>query len=113
MIRFKAIRKILSVALAMSVVLAAIAYGTPYVRARDCRELAIRHLEQNPVRGRGMDREWISAKPSDVWVYVTGPLTSEASYSVPNDMHSIVYTHQCKSTLLSASLGPRKRQFTL
>ena len=113
MIKFKAIRKILSAALAIIVVVAAVAYGTPHVRARDCRELAIRHLEQNPVRGRGMDREWISAKPGDVWVYVTGPFTSEASYSIPNDLHAIVYTHQCKLTLLSASLGPRKRHFTL
>ena len=113
MIKFRKVRRILSVGLTIIVVVGAVAYGTSQVRAGDCLELAVRHLEQNPVRGRGMDREWISAEPGDVRVYVTGPFTSEASYSVPNDLHSIVYTHHCKSTLLSASLGPRKRHFTL
>lgn len=113
MVKFKAAHWILISAAAIAVALVAVSYGTPYLRTDDCRELAIRHLLQNPVRGQDMDQKWTSAKPSDVWVYVTGPFASEARYIVPNDLHAIVYTHECKSNIFSVSLGPRKRFFTL
>ena len=113
MTRLKAVLTILGTAVAIAVALGAVAYGTPHLRAGDCQELAIRYLEQHPVQGRGLDQKWVGAKPADVWVHVTGPFTSEASYSVPNDLHAIIYTHECKSNLRSVSLGPRKRFFTM
>ena len=113
MVKRKAILRVIGVAVVFAVVLGAIAYGTPYFRAGDCQELTIRYLQQHPVRGRGLDQKWVSAKPTDVWVRVTGPFTSEASYSVPNDLHAVIYMHECKSGLFSLSLGPRKRFFTM
>ena len=113
MAKFKVILKTLGAVLAGTVLLVAVAYGTPHLRANDCRALAIQYLEQHPVRGRALDQRWVSAKASDVSVYITGPFTSAATYFVPNDLHAIAYTHECKSGLFSASLGSRKRYFTL
>jgi hypothetical protein len=96
-------------ATAVAVLLGAGAYGLPHLHAEDCREQAARYLEKHPVQGRGFDQKLVSAKPSDVWVYTSGPMTSVAAYSVPADLHVVRYVHECKSGLTSVSLGPRKR----
>lgn len=113
MVKFRVVRNIITVIIAIGTVLVAVAYGTPYLRAGDCRDLAIEYLEQHPVQGREFDRKWVRAKPSDVRVYVTGMFSSQAGYFVPNDMHAIRYSHECKSNPFSTSMGPRERSFTL
>ena len=100
-------------ATAIAVLLGAGAYGLPHLHADECRDQAARYLEKHPVHGRGFDQKLVSAKPSDVWVYTSGPLTSVAAYSVPADLHVVRYVHECRSSLTSVSLGPRKRLYML
>ena len=104
---------ILGAATAIAALFGAGAYGLPHLHADDCRDQATRYLEKHPVQGRGFDQKLVSAKPSDVWVYTSGPLTSVAAYSVPADLHVIRYVHVCRSSLTSVSLGPRKRLYML
>lgn len=102
---------IIGTATAIAVLLGAGAYGLPRLHAGDCRDQAARYLEEHPVQGRDFDQKLVSAKPSDVWVYTSGPLTSVAAYSVPADLHVVRYVHEFRSGLTSVSLAPRKRRY--
>jgi len=113
MIKFIGVGKLALAPVVLAVGAIFVAYGTPHLQADTCRDLAIQYLAQHPVQGRGLGLELVSAKPGDIAVYVTGPFASTAIYHVPNDLHTISYSHECGSYPHAVSLGPRKRSFTL
>jgi len=114
MIKLKSPRIALSGICVLAATVVTLAYGIPYFQENNCQQLAADYLKHNPVSGASFFSSGpIKAKASDIKIRITGPFESEASYSVPNLMHGIIYTHKCSVSLFSTSLGAREEHHTM
>jgi hypothetical protein len=78
------------------------------LRAKACEDLAFDEATQKNIRGRNLSRKVVAVERSAVKSSVS-PFAVEVTYSVPNDLHAIIFIKRFKISAFG-NITPEKVQ---